>query len=67
LHTPNITFIYTPHTTTTVTQHTKHTIHIHQKEKHGAGEMAQWLRALVAFAEGQDLVPGAYVVVPKHM
>jgi hypothetical protein len=37
------------------------------KEKiQGAGQMAQWLRALTALADKPGLVPGTYVGVQNH-
>jgi hypothetical protein len=37
------------------------------KQDTGAGEMAQWLRALVALAEDSGAVPSSYLLAHKHM
>jgi len=38
-----------------------------REKKTGAGEMAQWLRALVALAEGGALVPRIHMVAHDYL
>jgi len=42
-------------------------IHIIKKEDAGAGEMAQWLRALTALPEVLSSVPSNHMVAHNHL
>ena len=38
-----------------------------KNNKKGAGEMAQWLRALAALPEGLSLIPSTHMVAHSHL